>query len=367
MEFRNLTPLHAMAFNAVDVPGNEFHVVVLKAAYRLEKTRSVSLDGDTHRFVLLEGDEAAPLAMADEYEGREGASSVKFESDLSPFKPKCDVIVHATSHAPHGTPELSWPARVRVVDRGSVVIDKGLRIFGPRNFRKTWRGWRLSEPERSTELPVRWEYTYGGTSLVAPSAAASDGTASGLNEVCFTNPLGCGWLEKRFLDLATNDGVKASADVLEAPVERSKISELRAPQIERWGHPVTTFDLVSHATPGLDATQMAQVAASYASTPAGLGAIGRAWTPRLQRAGTYDNVWLKDRWPYLPRDFDFAYWNAAPDDQQIAWPDADLRFELVNLARVEETQSGFLRARLPGHRAVAALYFGRDRAARDAT
>ncbi|WP_171463142.1 DUF2169 family type VI secretion system accessory protein [Burkholderia thailandensis] len=358
MEFRNLTPLHAMAFNAVDIPGNEIHVVALKAAYRLEPAQSFEPDGDTHRCVLLSGDNAVPLAMADEYEGKTGASSVKWESDLAPFKPKCDVLVRATAHAPHGTPAASWPARVRVFDTGTMVIDKGLRVTGPRSFTKGWRGWKLGEPEPTRAVPVRWEQAYGGTSRIVLAQSAKGASADlELNEACFTNPLGRGWVEKRFLDRATHKSVVASLCASSIPGPLPKIAEIAAPQIEAWDIPITSLDVAEHSASGLDAKQMKEVVARYATTPVGLGVVGRAWTPRLQFAGTYDETWHKTRWPYHPVDHDFHYWNGAPTDQQIEWPAPGLAFELANLALPEHTRAGFLRARLPGHRALVALRF----------
>lgn len=137
----------------------------------------------------------------------------------------------------------------------------------------------------------------------------------------------------------------------------SKIAGIPAPQIEAWDVPTTSLDVVEHAKSALDARQMKEVVAGYTGTPAGLGAVGRAWTPRLQLAGTYDETWHKTRWPYHPVDHDFHYWNSAPTDQQIAWPAPGLEFELANLALPEHTRSGFFRARLPGHRALVALRF----------
>ena len=356
MEFRNLTPLHAMAFNAVDVPGNEINVVVLKAGYRLEPMQSVDQGGDTHRCVLLDGDHAVPLAMADEYEGETGKSSVKWESDLAPFKPKCDVLVRATAHAPHGVPAATWPARLRVYDGGDMVIDKGLRVTGPRSFTKGWRGWKLGAPESAVAVPVRWEHAFGGASRVtlAPGATGEPVELE-LNEVCFTNPLGSGWVEKRFLDRATHKSVMGSPCVSAVSEPRSKIAELPAPQIEAWDSPTTDLGVAEHPESALDAKQMKQVAATYSAVPVGLGVVGRAWTPRLQFAGTYDETWHKTRWPYHPADHDFHYWNGAPADQQIAWPEPGPAFELANLAPPEQARAGFLRARLPGHRAFVAL------------
>ncbi|WP_063890466.1 DUF2169 domain-containing protein [Burkholderia ubonensis] len=358
MEFRNLTPFDAMAFNAIDVAGNEFHVVVLKAAYALERSAYAKPGGETHHCVLQEGDSAVSLTMSDKYEGVDANSSVRCESDLAPFKPRCDVVIRATSYAPNGVPARWWPAHARVMDGDTLVIDKSLKVLGPRTFIEGPHGWRVSEPSECLQVPVRWEYAYGGSSVVMPSCNASGrGGELLLNEVCFTNPLGCGWLEKQYLKLSLDNGVLATPDVLSAPAEGSPIKQLRAPQIEARDEPITLLDVVEHAKSGLDAQQMAVAAAAYQMAPAGLGAMGRAWTPRLQRAGTYDVAWLEARWPNLPADFDFGYWNGAPDDQQIPWPKPGAVFELVNLAHPENTRSGLLKTRLPPHRAIAALRY----------
>ncbi|WP_084616350.1 DUF2169 domain-containing protein [Xenorhabdus szentirmaii] len=79
--------------------------------------------------------------------------------------------------------------------------------------------------------------------------------------------------------------------------------------------------------------------------PAGFGIIGRPWLPRRTKAGTYDETWLEERHPYLPDDFDFGYWNNAPEDQQIDHPDNNIRISLFHL-----TREGILRVQLPGHR-----------------
>jgi uncharacterized protein YjbI with pentapeptide repeats len=51
--------------------------------------------------------------------------------------------------------------------------------------------------------------------------------------------------------------------------------------------------------------------------PVGFGPVHTAWQPRSSLVGTYDDRWVKQRWPWFPDDFDFAYFNAAPRDQQL--------------------------------------------------
>ena len=57
----------------------------------------------------------------------------------------------------------------------------------------------------------------------------------------------------------------------------------------------------------------------------------------------------------MPRDFDFAYWNGAPVDQQIEFPPPNLRIELFNLTDPSLTPSGYAQVEMPGHRAFVLL------------
>ncbi len=38
---------------------------------------------------------------------------------------------------------------------------------------------------------------------------------------------------------------------------------------------------------------------------------------RQKKTGTYDDTWLKERWPYFPDDMNYEYFNCAPEDQYI--------------------------------------------------
>jgi uncharacterized protein YjbI with pentapeptide repeats len=64
--------------------------------------------------------------------------------------------------------------------------------------------------------------------------------------------------------------------------------------------------------------------------PSGFGPLNRQWPQRASKTGSYKGKWLKERWPHLPDDFDFTYFNAAPEDQQFRKylrGDEELRFE----------------------------------------
>ncbi len=59
--------------------------------------------------------------------------------------------------------------------------------------------------------------------------------------------------------------------------------------------------------------------------PMALGPLGRGWPQRARYAGTYDDAWLADVFPFLPKDFDERYYQAAPEDQQLPLAKAPLR------------------------------------------
>ena len=46
-----------------------------------------------------------------------------------------------------------------------------------------------------------------------------------------------------------------------------------------------------------------------------MGPICPHWSPRLERAGTYDDAWSSSRAPLLPDDFNPLFFQAAPVDQ----------------------------------------------------
>jgi hypothetical protein len=65
--------------------------------------------------------------------------------------------------------------------------------------------------------------------------------------------------------------------------------------------------------------------------PMSFGAIGRHWEPRIRHAGTYDQQWLDDHFPFLPPDFDEQYYQAAPPDQQLPKAAGEQAVALLNL------------------------------------
>jgi hypothetical protein len=332
MKLVNRTPFPALAYSMVDTHDQAFDVIVMRATLTLRP------DGQ-----LVFADEQLPLCTSDTYHGEINKSSVAQESDLSPFKPKCDVNVIASAHAPGGKPSRRFMAGIRIsrpgtsaprprglnptmapsaeelarwekqVQAGTLVCEKLLVINGPRYWKSgLFFGWRLTGSAPFLAMPIRYEYAYGGENRVEQNypearnvrkkyrltpdqrAVHPDGPeqAPVAHEACMTNPVGCGFALPWYRN-AMNLG-KITAPLIVAP-----------------GEPIRSF--------------------GKAYAPQGLGIIGRAWQPRLALAGTCGAKWARNRHPCVPQDFNFEYWNGAHPDLQIAYPIGDEKIDLVNL------------------------------------
>lgn len=362
MEFRNRTPFPALRFASVDVQDQEHHVVVMRLSYRLQRNAEASsATRDAFDACIVERD-APPLVLADEYAGDPETSSTRQESDLAPFKPRCDVLVNAVAHAPGGVPSTQWVVRLRVSERvdatvsdprqraqaepETYLVDKTLRVHGPRDIRLGVSGWTLGPARETRSVAVDYEHALGGLCrVINPDASATGAPAYLLNEACYSNPAGRGWIERRYESALRKTG-------------RGIPQALPGPQIDDPRQPLRDVILAHNPAAPVDARGMAEVAARYGAAPAGFGGIGRAWAPRLQRAGSYDDAWLHERWPKLPHDFSFAYWNCAPDDQQIPHPaDGGLRLELDHLVAPGLAPSGRIVVELPPYRAFVLARF----------
>jgi hypothetical protein len=367
MKFRNRSPFPALAYSMVDVADDEHHVVVMRITYRLQRSASESTRSTDVFVAEAVTSEPPPLMMEDIYSGETGLSSVLQESDLAPFKPRCDVIVNANAHAPGAVASRRWTIRIQLHSRmladyqqkrlgrpangPAELLDKTLNVCGPRSIRHGLLGWSLDEPRLATEVAVAYEHAFGGTCRVDNPRHADDSDAPEtlLNEACYSNPIGCGWIDERYI------GALRRA---RHPVP----STMPGPQIEYPDLPIRTPALLRQPTGPHTSEQMAKLAAAYPERTAGLGCVGRAWTPRIQHAGSYNATWLAERWPHLPKDFQFDYWNGAPADQQIAFPPPDTAFVLQHLCSPEHAPTGQIRFALPGHRVYAMVRPARARA-----
>lgn len=356
MELVNHTPFPTLFYSALDVQDREYRVMVMKVVYQLIPKQ----DQPGHFQAIVQDEDAPPLCLEDTFHGEMNQSSEQEESDLAPFKPKCDVLLHGTGYAPGGKAVPAFPVRLQVGDaEGNLLLDKQLRVTGERHLLRSgilgWAiqgsAWSLSDPEPCLSLPIRYEYAYGGQCRIetdhpnardipqqhrlTPEQIAAHPTPDNppiAHTACEFNPVGRAYAEEWWL-------------------KASDLQRLPAPRLESPSHPFTV-ELFMQAVSG-----KASAASSTALRPQGFGPIGRPWLPRRTLAGTYDQTWVEKRHPYLPKDFDFGYWNCAPKDQQISYPPADLRIGVLNMVSPQVSPNGQLVTQLPGHRAFVLARF----------
>jgi hypothetical protein len=228
-------------------------------------------------------DEQTPPTLAPEYFGEAGRSSLKWDSDLLAVKPGTDVLLHGDAHAPRGRPVPRVEVRLRVGD-----IDKVLSVYGERRYTKAATGGGVTTAAPFESRPIRYGEAFGGADLADadPKKHRHDSR----------NPIGKGFA-----------------------IDRRRLE----------GQPAHCIEY-----PGADAAKVG---------PAGFGPIDSFWSPRLERAGTYDAEWEASRKPLLPKDYDERFAHCAPSEQQLATP---LRGgEMVELTNL--TPEGLLRFELP--------------------
>jgi len=196
-----------------------------------------------------------PVLRVPEYHGEPAKSSLKYEADLVLTKTTTDVIVVGHAYAPGGRPVTEMEAGFRVGP-----VQKVLRIVGDRR----WTANGVSPPSPFVKMPILYERAFGGM----------DGTsANPERDWEWRNPVGTGFV-----------------------VAREKATGVALPNIE---YP-----------------DQLMRSASDRPRPAGFGAIGGHWQPRVAYAGTYGDEWKKNRDPLLPDDFDTRFFQCAPEDQQ---------------------------------------------------
>ncbi|WP_159396909.1 DUF2169 domain-containing protein [Sorangium cellulosum] len=121
---------------------------------------------------------------------------------------------------------------------------------------RSWRRGVPTEPEPFTEMPILWERAFGGPGF-AP------------------NPVGKG------------------------------------------AQPVATDAGEIHPLPNIELPEPLITSPRDQPAPAGFGPLDLMWPQRFAKIGTYDQKWLKERFPGFAEDTDLGVFNAAPEDQQI--------------------------------------------------
>lgn len=267
MELINATRMLAGYTMGMEPSGRELLVIVIKGTFRIPQ------NGEEVRL----HEEQLPLVMADTFTGAPGFSAPYFEVDFAPRKHRCDVLLQGSAYAPHGRPATRVPVGLRIGD-----WKKSFAVVGDRHWQAGIGTASASQPEPFTVKPITYDMAFGGTDLHHEDPAK--------HAAFMRNPVGRGF--HKHMKSEWLDG---------APL----------PNTEELNRPV--------AAPDGDYTPMA------------FGPLGRGWEQRYRYAGTYDQHWLDEHFPFLPPDFDEQYYQAAPLDQQLALPNRRQEVALVNL------------------------------------
>jgi len=210
--------------------------------------------------------EQMPVLMADEYWGDPASTSLKFASEAHLRKPGTDVVVVGEAIAPGGKPVRQLEVSLSVAGREKVYLISGDR---------KWKGWIFKRPDKPalfTRMPLIYERAFGGT---------HPKTRKGQPDLQARNPIGCGFRGH-------------------APMKAYK--RLPLPNIED------------------NQNRLKRPRYSRKIQPAGLGFIPPTWQPRLGFAGCFDETWQKNEAPFLPKDFDPRFFQAAHPDWVFAPP-----------------------------------------------
>ncbi len=264
--FINHSPFPGISFDHFDVHRGLHTTTLVRGRFRFHATMRVD------EWVLRPDPDQGGLRAADVYYDDDLKQAVRYESDYAPYKAVSDVIFNGYSHAPDNRPQEQWRCGLKVVRDNETLFRKILQVNGPRDWiRAESKGWRLTEAQAVNKVLLRASNAYGGDY----QDDTPDTPETERWQICHPeNPVGCGFLH-----------------------EKDRAQQRRAPQIEYPDDPVNSTD-GDHQ-------------------PAGFGWVLRTGASRIHKAGTYDAAWLENRHPFSPQDFTDAYYQGAPEDQQI--------------------------------------------------
>ena len=283
MELLNATGMQAGYTMGLRPDGRELLVVVVKGTF--------DIPAGLGEAKLAE--DQVPLVEADTFTGEPGLSAPVYESDYAPFKPRCDVVLLGSAYAPYGHPAERVEVSLTVG-----AMKKRFEVVGNRVWSDGAFGPAATLAEPFLTMPITYDKAFGGVDNLSPDPAKHDAYMG--------NPIGVGFYPQSDSELF--DG---------KPL----------PNTQESGRPV--------ANPKVE------------YRPMGFGPIGRAWQPRPLYAGTYDQDWIDNVFPFLPADFDDRYYQSAPLDQQLDHLRGDEEVTLVNLTPQGETVFRLPRREVP--------------------
>ncbi len=203
-----------------------------------------------------------PPTQEDTYWGEPAQSSLKYANEMHLVKPATDIIVNGHAYAPDGSSTSQLDCGIKVGD-----YSKTIRVFGDR----FWHGKEITTAKPFEKIPLIYENAFGGAYL---ERVEKDKGGFQQRKILHTaNPLGRGYQGRGNTQ----------------PINAEKLPNLENPK------------------------QLIQLPTDKPK-PVGFGFIAPGWKPRVDFAGTYDEVWQKKHAPYLPADFNNKFFNAAAQE-----------------------------------------------------
>lgn len=273
MELLNATKMKAGYTMGLKPDGRELLVVVVKGTFNIPKP------GEEAELA----DKQVDLVMADQFTGEPGLSAPTYESDFAPVKPRCDVLLNGSAYAPKGEPARRLTVGLQV---GS--MQKSFAVVGNRVWRSFLGFVSSTRPEQFVKMPISYDNAFGGTDSSHKNPKK--------HRACMRNTVGRGFHVNR---------AKEAIHLKPLPNTEELGRRVRKPK------------------------------GKY--RPMAFGPIGRAWEPRPKFAGTYDQNWIDNIFPFLPPDFDERYYQSAPPDQQIDYLKGGEDVVLLNLTPEGQT------------------------------
>jgi len=228
--------------------------------------------------------EQRPVATEDEYYKGDITGSVRIESDQVPYKPRTDVVVVGTAHAPGGEPVRQLDVSLRIGRRLRHVV----RVFGDREWIFPTRMAavpRMTDTAPFVEMPLIYERAFGGMDYKSSAW-------------CPYNFIGRGFIGEKSKEV----------------VDRTPLPNLEYPNnlISSWDDQ---------------------------PRPAGFGFYRKDWQPRAGYIGTEEGLENADEQFGLPSDFQFDFYNGAHPDLQVeGYLEGDERIELRHFTPDEYRQ-----------------------------
>ena len=173
MELLNATKYVAGYTQGLRPDARELLVVAVKGTFTIPK------NGEQ----LLIAEEKVPLIEADVFTGEPGFSAPVYETDYAPVKPKCDVILNGSAYAPGGRPALRVPVSLQ-----AGPISKSFYVVGHRVWQKNITGFRATQPQAFTVMPISYDNAFGGVDDTHEKSEK--------HRAYFPNPIGLGFHTK---------------------------------------------------------------------------------------------------------------------------------------------------------------------------